>query len=116
MRLRKTIKIDDKEYTIFELTVRQVWNLVNTDGAEGDLGSVEALLQASCSELTRDAAMDMAPSELDQIWEAFKEVNAVFLDLAKTAGLADVLIESIKNAVTTSIAQSASLSNQGTVA
>ena len=116
MRKRKTIKIDDSEFTIIELTVRQVWDLVNTADKQDDVGSVERLLQQACPELTREKAMGMAPSELDQIWQAFKEVNAVFLELARAAGLETALIEAIKNEVTNSIAQFVPVSGPATEA
>lgn len=110
MRKRKTIKIDDAEYTVVELTVRQVWNLINGEESGRDLGNLDALLTAACPDLTREKAMDMAPSELDQIWQAAREVNSVFLELASKAGLEDGLMDAVRSNVATSIAQSVAAS------
>lgn len=93
MRKIKTIKIDDRELTVKELTVRQVWGLFQ-DGGEMS-ARMDSLLEMACPELSRDVAMDMAPSELMQVWTVFKEVNADFLEIAKAVGLE----ESLKAAV-----------------
>ena len=96
MRKIKMIKIDDKEITVRELTVRQVWGLFQ-DGGEMT-SRMDSLLEMSCSGLSRDDAMDLAPSEVMLVWDIFKEVNADFLELAKAAGLEDLVKTAIGEA------------------
>jgi len=125
MRKIKTIKIDDKEFTVKELTVQQVWDS-KTSGGKKDSDEIERLAALCCPELTTDVAMSMAPSELKQIWDTFKEVNADFLELAAYLGIDKVIMEEIKKEIEKipemmkikkSLAeQSASLSNQDTEA
>lgn len=113
MRKNKVIKIDDREITVKELTVRQIWGFFNQpesgDGAAdhdedvaGPVGDMGKLLALACPDLPLDAALDMAPSELDSIWRAFQEVNSVFLDLASKMGLTEMIQSALRNAVMTS--------------
>lgn len=108
MRKIKTIKIDDRELTVKELTVRQVWGLFQ-DGSEMS-SRMDNLLEMACPDLTRETAMDMAPSELMQVWDVFKEVNAAFLEIAKAVGLEDIVKQATGEAKKTMFlaAQSAS--------
>jgi hypothetical protein len=101
MRQRKTIKIDDKEITVKELTVREiisigdnVTNQIKEDSRDGinvlkDLLAVHFPL--GFDNLNLDDLLDMAPSEIDKIYQAFREVNQVFFQVAKQAGLSDLL-------------------------
>ena len=93
MRKTKTIKIDNVEITIKELTVRQIWALFQQDEGQAPdpMARLDQLLTWCCPELSRDKAMDLAPSELRLVWEAFESVNADFLEIAKKMGLGAVL-------------------------
>lgn len=117
MRKIKTIKIDDKEFTVRELTVQQVWDLKNSGGEKGS-SEIERLAALCCPELTTEVAMNMAPSELKQLWTTFKEVNADFLDLAAFLGIDKAVKEAVKAEIAkiqhTLIAPSAVLSGQAT--
>lgn len=95
MRKIKSIKIDDKEFTVKELTVQQVLDLKNS-GAEKEGSEIERLAALCCPELTAEVAMGMAPSELKQLWDTFKEVNADFLELARYLGIDKAVMDAIK--------------------
>lgn len=117
MRKIKVIKIDDREFTIKELTVQQVWDLQNsTDGDEK--GEFERIAAMCCPELTREVGMSLAPSELRLLWDMFKEVNADFLELAAFLGIDQVIMEVIKGELAKLrgylIGGSTSLSDQAT--
>ncbi len=88
MRKSKIIKIDDQEFTIKELKVRDIYELM---GGEDDsmLTRIDSAL-GRCSDMTREQMMDMTPSDLQGIWEGFKEVNASFLSMAAQVGLDDL--------------------------
>lgn len=93
MRKIKNIKIGDLDITVKELTVRQILSLFQQEENAGvDVAArFEQFLSWSCPELTREAAMDLAPSELMEIYAVFEEVNASFLEIARKMGLDAVL-------------------------
>lgn len=104
MRNIKTIKIDDKEITVQELRVKDIRTLL--DEAQG-LSSLDiSILQGKADELFPMATTlapseidDMAPSELLQVWEAFREVNAPFFGLLNRSGLIEAAKRNIAQAV-----------------
>lgn len=100
MRIRKTIKLDDREITVKELTVKEILDVGNRLADQDKDSSVtldsirEALdqhLSLGVEGVTVADLMEMAPSEIDTIYQAFKEVNKVFFAVAQQAGLADLL-------------------------
>ncbi len=101
MRKTKAFKIDDREYSARELTVRQILALVQQDDDDqGDLlARLDKLLAAGIQGLDRETAMDMAPSELRQVWDNFAEVNEDFLALAAKLGLSG-LVEEMRREIT----------------
>jgi len=104
MRQRKTLKLDDKEYTLFELNMRQVWDLVNTEPEAGsDLQRIERFLGYACPDLDREQLLDLAPSELRKLWDVFKEVNADFLGVLAGLGIIDQLTAEVTGLVRDSI-------------
>ena len=103
MRKLTEIAIDGRKFMIKELTVRQVWSIFNQEeGAEAGDHPVKTFLAMACPDLTEADVMDMAPSELKTLWDAFREVNADFLELARTLG-GDAIIERIVATVKASI-------------
>jgi len=102
MRKHEVIEVDGKRITVSELKVKDILSLITGEG--GKLGAVKV------SEIVRRAQdviplavdcpleelQELAPSELEEVWEAFKRVNAVFFRLADALGLAGVLKE-LKN-------------------
>ena len=116
MQKTKTIHIGTRSFTIKELPVRKVWDLVNgEDGQVSMLDKCRELLKLGCPELDTEVLLDLYPSEIEELWRGFEEVNAAFLATARLIGLDRALIEGARTIVTTSIGQFASLLPQATV-
>lgn len=115
MRKQKTIKIDGKEITIRELKVKEIYRIISgafeiagkkeQDGEQ----SLEAFgeeisnflttyLPLVTKDITHEDALDMAPSELEELYEAFKEVNKTFFTVLQKVGAGNLLQE-IKKAI-----------------
>jgi hypothetical protein len=97
MRKHEVIEIDGKKITVSELRVKDILSLFQ--GEDGKLGSVKVSeiisrakdaipLAVACS---TEELSEFAPSELEEVWEAFKRVNAVFFKVVDGLGLAGVL-------------------------
>ena len=90
MRKRKSIKIDDREITVYELKVRDIIDLAGLfDG-----GSPVEILRSELhriTDLSPDDLTEMAPSELRQILDVAREVNADFLAAARAVGLTKIV-------------------------
>jgi hypothetical protein len=109
MRKTKTFEIEgiDKTILVNELTVRQIIDLMSSEDGEElgatDLGALrkhfEAKLLPIATNLTMEELLKMAPSEIQTVYENFKEVNQSFFDLARAAGLESVF-NSLKQAIT----------------
>lgn len=102
-RLHKVLNVEGPDgeplaVTVHELTVKQIISIATDGTAEVDR-STSGLLQfmeqnlPKCTTLTVEQAQGMAPSELKKVYEAFKEVNAVFFELAREVGLLNLLTE-----------------------
>ena len=101
MRKSKVVKIDKQEITVRELTVRDFIELIDSVGestTKENLGKQIATFLPKASDLTMEKAKDMAPSELKEIYEAFKEVNEVFFETAQQLGLG-VLLTNVKETI-----------------
>ena len=94
--MRKMVNkvIGDKELVIKELRVRDIMSLV--DGAT-DLTSMASfiskgntIVEQCVIGLNFEELQDLAPSELKELYDAFREVNETFFDLAKGLGLMDI--------------------------
>lgn len=94
--MRKMVNkiISEKEIIIKELRVRDIMSLV--EGGQ-DLTSMTAfisrgniIVEQCIIGLTFDELQDLAPSELKELYDAFREVNETFFDLAKSLGLMDI--------------------------
>lgn len=96
MRKQKTIKIDSMEITARELRVKDIRNIIEQGDklVSGGLDQIEKILPLA-TDLTLSQIEDMAPSELQTIWNAFREVNAAFFDLVAKTGIAEALKSSI---------------------
>ena len=109
MRKTKTLEISgiEKPVVVYELKVKQIISLIQGDPL-GDL-SIEGLKEQldtkilpMCSSISLDQLLEMAPSEAEEVWNAFKEVNSTFFEMARRAGLQEILtssIESLKKAM-----------------
>ncbi|QQG66360.1 hypothetical protein [Desulfobulbus oligotrophicus] len=99
MQKIKTIQIGSRSFTLKELPVRAVWDLVNNEQQEAAVNMVDRcldLLRMACPELTQEVLMDLYPSEVEELWQGFQEVNAAFLGVVRRIGLIDILIDSLK--------------------
>lgn len=102
MRKRETIKIDDREITIKELTVKQIIEIGDKVANPGERKNGDSdldLLKDAFKQhlalgvdgIVFDELLSLAPSELKTIYDTFKEVNAVFFGIAQQIGFLDLL-------------------------
>ncbi len=92
MRKRETIKIDYREVTVMELTVQDIMELFQADKEADFLELVNTWLPRT-TDLTLEEMKTMAPSELEQVFNTWKEVNSAFFRMARAAGLGQILTE-----------------------
>ena len=112
MRQTKTIKIDEREITVKELRVKDIRQLIEkAEDLDKGFEQIEGMLPLA-TDLSLSKLEDMAPSELKTLWDAFKEVNAVFFDLVAKTGIVKELKSSILKDLTKIFADSL---NQATV-
>jgi hypothetical protein len=106
MQKIKIVQFEKKSFTIKELNMRAVWDLVNsTQDGEGNFSDrFQQLLVMACPELGKEVLLDLYPSEIKELWDAFEEVNAAFLGVVRQVGLDRALIEAVTEVVKTSIA------------
>ena len=105
MRKQTTFRIDgrDKDYKVKELSTRE-WIQFLGDQNPGELdllsfiGRGRSDLAAKYTNITENEVMDFTPSEIEIVWEKFKEVNAVFFGLPGRLGIKS-LWEQIRPAV-----------------
>lgn len=105
MQKTKTIQIGSRSFTLKELPVRQVWELLNNGGDAAMLDRCQALLKLGCPELDTNVLLDLYPSEIEEIWQGFEEVNAAFLGVVRLIGLDRALIDAVKTTVASSTGQ-----------
>ncbi|WP_310601438.1 hypothetical protein [Desulfobulbus sp.] len=108
MQKIKTIQIGQKSFTLKELPMHVVRQLVNRENTGSILDRGQELLQLSCPELTVDSLLELYPSEVEELWHGFEEVNASFLGFARLVGLDRAMIDLVHKVVRTSIGQFAS--------
>jgi hypothetical protein len=91
--------MDDKEITVKELRVVDILEIFSgAEGAPDSMAHIEKYIPRCFEGVKIDDLKEMAPSEIKELFEVFKEVNAVFFDLALEMGLAGV-IEEIKKMI-----------------
>jgi len=74
----KTIKIDDHKITVKELRVKDIRQLIEkAEDLDKGFEHMKEILPLA-TDLSLEKLDNMAPSELKTLWDAFKEVNAVF--------------------------------------
>lgn len=102
MRKHEVIEIDGRKITVSELKVKDLLSLIR--GEDGRLGAVtvtDVIRKATevlplAVDCPLEELQELAPSELEAVWEAFRRVNAVFFALAGTFGVKGVL-EDLRN-------------------
>lgn len=101
MRKRKTIKIDEREITVLELRVKDAIEIYeeieSKKGLEDIRKQVEQFLPRTIN-IDIEVLTTFAPSELKELYEAFREVNAVFFEAVQALGL-DSLLNEIKKSI-----------------
>jgi hypothetical protein len=107
----KVINIDSQSFTLKELTMRQVRNLFHSGKADQApwIDRIQALMTLACPELTMEVLLDLPPSDIETLWEAFKEVNITFLGVVRLTGLLETLVEAIKTAIRAEISKAIQL-------
>ena len=76
--------------------MRIIWDLVNGKTSDKPIiDQVQHLMVLACPELTADTLLDLYPSEIDELWAGFQEVNASFLAVVRRVGLFDTLRDSV---------------------
>lgn len=99
MQKTKTIQIGQRSFTLKELPTRAIWELFNGEDAQISataLNRCQGLLAMACPELSAEALLDLYPSEIEELWQGFEEVNAAFLGVVRRIGLIDILIDGLK--------------------
>ena len=92
MRKTKRIKVDNREITVKELTVSELLSFFE-EGETLSLETLGRLLEVATEGLDMEGLKGMVPSEIKGVWEAFKEVNAVFFDTVRALGLCEAVAE-----------------------
>ena len=90
--------------TVKELTVSQVLSIFNkfakpaedARGLDDMLTEAKELFSMSIEGLQWEELKDFAPSELKMLYDKFREVNAVFFDVARSLGIEEALGEIIR--------------------
>ena len=97
MRLSKAVTIDDDKITVHEIIVEDFLQVA--DAADKELSEQVLELLPKCTDLTVEKMKKMAPSELKRVWDAFREVNAVFFSVIETLGLYQAVIPQVKSVI-----------------
>lgn len=79
----KTVEIDSKKYTVYELSPRQIREILDAAGAI-DTASAEQML-GMAADISMEEIAELGFSEIRVLWDAFSEVNSDFLSLVKKA-------------------------------
>jgi len=115
MRKSKRIKIDDREITVYELRVKDIRQLMDL-GEVNDVAGLRERIDIALPMATDLAANDMdgmAPSELMQVWGAFREVNADFFGWLDKTGIAATLGSTVLSELKHSMLQASSVASAG---
>lgn len=111
----KILRIDERTFTVKELSMKAVRELMRGEQPETPLlERAKQLLQLACPELTGEMIWEMYPSELEEVWRAFEEVNASFLGVVRMFRLDQIMIGAMQESVISSIRQFVSSSSPGT--
>jgi hypothetical protein len=133
MRKREVVKIDDKEFTIKELRIKDILEITQNSsfmkgalkGKSGEQSEEDFTQEIAsimedfdktmkyCCDFTTDDLKPLAPSEVKLLYNTFKEVNSDFLSSLKVLGVAEALLN-IRDAITSKFSKTLAISlNQG---
>jgi hypothetical protein len=103
MRKTKTFKIEgnDKSFEVRELKVKEIIGLLQDASSKAErsteLFGLKEVLEDNflplVSNVTMDDIQEMTPSELEIVYNHFKEVNKAFFDIARTTGFQEIVNE-----------------------
>jgi len=103
MRQTKTFDIEGRNGSIEvkELTVREILELVDPAKLEGlslpeFIQHFQTVALPKATSLKTEQLLDMTPSEIDQVWTVFKEVNDTFFGLSSRLPLVKGLWDNVK--------------------
>lgn len=99
MQKTKTILIEDRNrsFTVKELPVRVIWEILDGKAVgKNTVDKFQELLILGCPEMTKEAMLELYPSEIAAVWKGFEEVNADFLGVVRRIGLIDMLIDGLR--------------------
>ena len=108
MRKQKTVNIDDKRIEVYELRVKDVRMILNAADDMGDMSVALGKILPRATNIPVDEFEDLAPSEIKQLWAAFREVNEDFLSPLDRAGVGQMILTSIQETLTEAFADSSS--------
>ncbi len=105
-RMHKTVELEGgKSVTVHELTVKQIMSIINDDAlSDKDNMSVKNMQSFAerhlkkATDLKVEDMLEMAPSELKAVYEAFAEVNDTFFATARAVGM-DKMLSELKQAI-----------------
>lgn len=82
MRKSKMITIGDgKEITVKELRIKEILSLFDDDNKDDFIGTLKVALPEYVG-ISYDELTELTPSEVEEIWVSFKEVNSVFFAIS----------------------------------
>lgn len=79
MKKTATITLNDKVITVSELTVKQMMSL-QSDLATGDVLAITRTVLPLLTDAPEGFLLELAPSEIKELYEKVKEVNSDFFD------------------------------------
>ena len=98
MRNTRTFEIEGykKTFLVKELKVKEIISLMNEDDLnDTSLDTLKRIFSEKflpmCSNIELEDLEEMTPSEIEQIWDEFKEANKSFFGLAQKMGLEQML-------------------------
>lgn len=103
MKKTATLTINDRIVTINEITIRQMMTAKDIFTESSILDSVTGLIPL-LTDATPEFLLDLAPSELEEIYNKIKEVNASFLKVVPL----EKMLSDYRNIVTGTITQALS--------
>ena len=114
--LKKTIEIDDKKFEVREIIVSEMLEIKRIiGGLENISDTVKEIdkILPFCSNITKDDLVKMAPSDIETIWKAFKDVNKVFFSTMEIFGMIEVINQIKRNLIVIFLEQSSRLIQSG---
>ena len=107
MQKTKTVTIDKETFTVKELSIKTIYGLINNKDTKKvtDKDFFEELLRLSCPELTFEKMLEMYPSEVDEIYQVWKEVNKSFLAAMDRLGIFQLVQQAVQPLIKLSLAE-----------